>query len=235
MPEYVKSFSKLLDELSNYKYHKKEVFDDFTTIAYLSIASQVYKLKDTQIKEYNRAKEKYSEDEFNKLVEMSQIAQNALEERHHDFLGEVFMSSELGNGNRGQYFTPYSLSQLLAQITLTDLDEQLNEKGYITLDEPASGSGGMIIAAAEVVSQKNHSPLTSMIVQATDVDYLCFKMAYIQLSLLNIPANVRQGNTLSLEITQEIYTPAGVYFLNNLNKKIVLSKDTQRIDLLKAS
>ena len=47
---------------------------------------------------------------------------------------------------------------------------------------------------------------------------MCFKMTYIQLSLLGISARVVQGDSLSLKFQQVLYTP--FYFVNGFQVKM---------------
>lgn len=49
-----------------------------------------------------------------------------------------------------------------------------------------------------------------MHVTAIDIDPVAAQMAYIQLSLLHIPAVIIQGNTLSMELRDQWVTPAHV-------------------------
>lgn len=58
-------------------------------------------------------------------------------------------------------------------------------------------------------------------------------MAYIQLTLLGIPAKVIQGDTLTLKFQQVLYTP--FYFLNGVYAKLkqTKEKDVKQIQVLK--
>ena len=55
-------------------------------------------------------------------------------------------------------------------------------------------------------------------ITATDVDLKCVHMAFLQLSLLNIPAVVVHGNSLSLEEYSHWFTPA--HILNGWDHKL---------------
>ena len=68
----------------------------------------------------------------------------------------------------------------------------------------------MVIAAAEEIKQAGFNPVNVFFAVAQDVDRKCCNMAYIQLSLLAIPAAVIWGNTLLLECREEWLT-AGYY------------------------
>lgn len=130
-----------------------------------------------------------------------------------DFLGDVAAELEIFDAKLGQLITPYPVSRLIAEMTLEDAGAIIAARGFITLQEPASGAGGMIIAAADVLEQKGFNPNSTLYVEALDVASLCFKMTYLQLSLRGVPATVRHANTLSLEIFESGHTPAFSSFL----------------------
>lgn len=70
----------------------------------------------------------------------------------------------------------------------------------------------MIIAAADVLARKGFDIGTELYVDAIDISPLCFRMSYLQTSLRGIPATIRRGNTLSLEMFDHAVTPAFVGF-----------------------
>lgn len=49
----------------------------------------------------------------------------------YDVLGSIYMELEIGNDHIGQYFTPSEVSNLCAQVVMTDLKKQLEEEGVI--------------------------------------------------------------------------------------------------------
>ncbi len=164
---------------------------------------------------------KYKKDDLQRFDQMFSIMVDELETSHYDFLGEIYMLLEMGNARTGQFFTPYHLSLAIAMMNLGDVKSQLQDKEFITIAEPACGSGGMIIAVREVLLNQGCNPSTDIYVEMTDVDELCFMMSYIQIALYGIAARVIHGNSLSMEIYREMFTP--VYFLNNFHFKRVLA------------
>jgi hypothetical protein len=133
-----------------------------------------------------------------------------------DFLGQVVGDLELTNGHMGQFFTPYDVSRMIAEMTLGDAGKLIRERGFITLMEPASGAGGMIIAAADVIEKQGFDVARQLYVDATDLSPLCFKMTYLQTALRGIPATIRRGNSLSLEMFDHAVTPTfGAFYLTH--------------------
>ena len=75
----------------------------------------------------------------------------------------------------------------------------------------------MIIAFAESLKDNGYNYQHQLYVEAIDIDELCFKMTYIQLSLLGIPARVIRGDSLSMQYYEMIYTP--FYFIADFSTK----------------
>lgn len=72
----------------------------------------------------------------------------------------------------------------------------------------------MTLAVAEELRELGHDPLCSLWVYAIDIDPLAAVMAYIQLSLIGIPAAVTIGDALNDGGNKRTrYTPA--HYLGN--------------------
>lgn len=208
--EKISEFNKIMQSL-DYSKSRVQIFSDFLSLSTYSIANVFYRSPELEDR-YKMVAKNYKPEQLNLFSKLLMIVVEALEEESNDFLGTCFMSNDMGSEYKGQFFTPYHVSMMMAQTTLGNVKELVKEKGYITISEPCSGAGGMIIACREVFIQQGCNPSTQMFVEAIDIDDLCFKMSYIQLSLLGIAAQVVRGNTLSMEYFETLLTP--VYFLN---------------------
>lgn len=138
---------------------------------------------------------------------------NALETAPGDVLGAAFGELELLNAARGQFFTPYTVCQFMAQATLgtgEDAKALINRNGFVRALEPACGAGAMVIALAEAMRAQGINYQRHLHVTAVDIDPRAVHMAYIQLSLLHVPAILIVGNSLSLEMRETWFTPAHV-------------------------
>lgn len=62
-----------------------------------------------------------------------------------DFLGKMFMELNLGNNWKGQFFTPYSVCEMMAGCTIGNVDAEISEKGFISICDPACGAGATLI------------------------------------------------------------------------------------------
>ena len=76
----------------------------------------------------------------------------------------------------------------------------------------------MIIAYAETMKEKGYNYQHQLYVEAVDIDDICFKIAYIQLSLLGIPAKVIRADSFAMRYFEVYYTP--FYFMSNFEYKL---------------
>lgn len=200
--DYKKEFINCMKSIDNSR-NDYEIFSDFLTLASLSVTNAV-KFNQEYENEYLQTIRKYSKNQ-GKFPELLAIVVNAFEQNNfQDFLGEVFMQCGFGSKRNAQFFTPYHVSEFMAQITLLETD--LN-KDYITLSDPCCGAGGMIIAGAEVLYKRDINPQTKMFFVAQDIDKKCFEMTYIQTSLIGLAGQVIWGDTLTLTSNRFYNTP----------------------------
>lgn len=194
-----------------------EVFSDFITLA----ASELDMARIRTPENIAFSREicaKYSESDISNLHALFGLMVCALEAKFHDFLGAIFMELELGDDLNGQYFTPYHLQSLMAKLLMPDIDETIRREGFMTVSDPASGAAGMIVAYAEYLLESGYNPSEQMFGSCIDIDPIAADMAFIQLSLLGIPAEVVTGNTLTMQLNRVRYTP--VYYINNFEKRL---------------
>lgn len=153
-------------------------------------------IRDEREAAYMKLVETYGDD-MNKFSECFALLVKLFEYQSHDWLGEIYMEGEFSNKHLGQFFTPYHVSKLMAELTFDE--DKLKEKGKLALYEPTVGAGGMIIAMAETMLEKGYNPQTQLEVHCTDLDTNALLMAYVQLSLLGIPAICEVKNALALD------------------------------------
>jgi hypothetical protein len=208
---HLKEFRKGIESLAG-RYHIWQVFEDWTEAAAIELHQATYVMvsgrKNTEVeKQYMDIISRYDPEDVRKVFPTLFLhVVEGLQEEPCDFLGQAFMELDLGSHWHGQFFTPYHLSKMMAQMTL----QEIPDKGVITISEPACGSGGLLVACAEVLRDREIDPTFRMHAVATDVDSTCFNMAYIQLSLMGISAEVCLGNTLSCEVRRYWRTFASV-------------------------
>jgi type I restriction-modification system DNA methylase subunit len=206
--QHKKNLIKLIEQVS-YRHSTWKVFSDFVELASLSISNSVDKTQyETREKRYLEIIKTYERTEGELFPKMLGELILALEDKMTDILGEIFMELELGNKWKGQFFTPMSVCKMTAQVLLENVESIIQEKGFVTISEPACGGGALIIALADVMKDKNINYQQTMKVTAVDLDIKAVHMCYLQLSLLGIPAIILHGNTLSLDVYSQWKTPA---------------------------
>lgn len=203
--EFIRKITKLDRSLSN-----RDKFRDFCELAYCAYAKLAAPTKeraDELEAQYMRIVDRYQDkDTVRAYPELLAIAQMAVEDGGCDFLGEVSGQLEVLDSYKGQFFTPYSVSRMMAQMLIKDADKVLEQDGYITILEPASGAGGMVLACADVIQGLGYNPMTSMLVHTIDISPLCYHMCYLQLTWRGVPAFVNLGDTLRLEMYEGAWT-----------------------------
>lgn len=179
------------------KYSEYEVFTDWIRCTALAISNTVQLLhnevwKDRE-KTYIDTMKKYEQEEREKLCIMTAMLAETMCDVMEDVLGGIYMDAGMGSKSAGQFFTPYHLSQVCAELALPEPDET----GKIHINEPSCGGGGMIIAAAESMRKRGINYQKHLEVVAQDLDWKSVYMCYVQLSLYGIRAVCVQGNTLA--------------------------------------
>ena len=134
----------------------------------------------------------------------------ALEENpDQDLLGQLYMELELGSHWHGQFFTPYSICQMMTQTTMDEelVKAQVSDRGYITVNDPACGAGATLVAA---INRLNRLGIGQgrYLVSGNDIDRVAAQMCYIQLSTLGAAGWVAITNTLSDPVTGDPIMPA---------------------------
>lgn len=185
------------------KYSTYEIFSDWIKCCALAISNQSDLFQDNEIwknreQEYLATIQKYTSEETQEFARMLSELAFALEDEITDVLGEVYMDAGMGNKSTGQFFTPYHLSEAIAGVAIP---ADVSPAKPLILNEPSTGGGGMIIAAAEILKGRGLNPQKCIKVIAQDLDWKGVYMTYLQLSLLGIKAIVVQGNTLSEPFT----------------------------------
>ncbi|EAT7399716.1 SAM-dependent DNA methyltransferase [Salmonella enterica subsp. enterica serovar Bonariensis] len=204
-----------------------EVFSDFLSLAASELDIARIRTPES-IEHCRKICARYEASDIANMQEMFCLMVCALEAKFHDFLGAIFMELELGDNFRGQYFTPYHVQSLLARLLMQDVDETIRREGFVTVSDPESGAAGMIVAYAEYLLEAGYNPSEHMFGSCIDIDPVAADMAFIQLSLLGIPAEVVTGNTLTMQLNRVRYTP--VYYINNFGKRL---DDQRRISAMR--
>lgn len=203
--EFLEVFKKLI-----YCHRAWDVWRDFVIMFACSLSNAADKGHyDEREKRYLKIIKKYSKTEQALFPELAAHTVMALEKNpEQDFLGDIFMSLNLGNGANGQFFTPYYVCDLMAKIAMgEDVAHQVKEKGYITINDSCCGAGATLIAgiheARRQLEKVNLNFQNHVLVVAQDIDEIVALMCYIQLSLLGVAAYIKVGNSLTEPMTTD--------------------------------
>ncbi len=206
-----KEFISLLTQNTGTR-DKWQVFCDFVELAAITISNQCdYVHREEREERYLKLAGTYSRLEMDRFCSMLSCvfaSSRLTKDDPLDFLGEIYHELELHNKWKGQFFTPMPLCSLMAEFQMADAGKILSEKSYITVNDPCSGSGALLLGYAGVMKRHKIDYQEKMRAVATDIDLKCVHMAYIQLSLYGIPAVIIHGNTLTVEEWSHWFTPA---------------------------
>lgn len=215
MGAHRKAIVKTIQTLA-YGRHTYQVFEQFLEMTAVSISNAVT-LQSAEWQEredrYLRIASQYKPEELGQVTSLLGMLTLELEEAMSDVLGPVYHELELHNKWAGQFFSPYSICQMMAKMTVGTSDPHglIVDRGYLTACEPCAGSGAMVIALAEELRAQGINYQQSLHVTACDIDLKCVHMTYLQLSLLNVPAVVLHTNSLGSESPWSAwYTPAHI-------------------------
>ena len=212
--ELQKQFIKAFDRLAHHR-ERHDVLADFLEMAVCAVRKRTLPpgpAADALEDRYMAVVKRNTPEDVRAMPELFGIAALAVQNGGCDFLGQVVVELELPNDHMGQFFTPYDVSRMMAEMTMQDAGQVIAARGFVTLHEPASGAGGMVVAAADVLEKQGFDIGRQLYVDAIDLSPMCFRMSYLQASLRGVPATIRRGNTLSREMFEQAVTPAFLPF-----------------------
>ena len=195
-----------------------EVWADWITLSACSISNAVgLGAQGGAGKTYRTIQEKYTPAEIDAMGQMLGMVTAALEENpDQDLLGDLFMQLELGNDHNGQFFHPLQHLQGHGGPELPQPGRQIQEKGWISVNDPACGAGALLVALANECTRQDINYQQTVLFTAQDIDYAVGMMCYIQLSLLGCPGYVAIGDTIAHPATA-------------LDRRGLLPKDAENI------
>lgn len=197
--KFLKSFQKL-----TYRHRAWDVWRDYILLHACSISNVLDKENyDQREKRYLKIINQYSKEEQAIFPELAAYTTMALDQnQEQDFLGKMFMRLNLGDRSTGQFFTPYHVCELMAEITMDDVEEEVKRKGYVSVNDPCCGAGATLIAGVHAIRkrlEKCDPPMNyqnHVLVITQDIDEIVALMCYVQLSLLGVAGYIKVGNSI---------------------------------------
>jgi type I restriction-modification system DNA methylase subunit len=185
-------FRSILERLAH-RHDIRRVFDAFTRFAACALAAQT---RETEYLEEVKHWERTDLDLF--AATLGTLINEMESQPFTDLIGAYYMEFALSsNGQQwhGEYHTPKPICDLMARITLGDM-ESFPAEGPITVCEPACGAGAMILSVGEACSSEVRRRLR---VTAIDINRTACDMAFINTTLWGIPTRIIHGNSMSHE------------------------------------
>jgi type I restriction-modification system DNA methylase subunit len=216
---HFREFNKLFEQLI-YRHNVPNVFDDFLS---LSISALALGRAETIYKETIARYQPQEQPMFGKMfaaMVMAYEERSSTDGAWCDILGEFFEehNGKFGRDARGQFFTPPSVCNFMAQITAA---EQEPTKDTVTVNDCACGSGRNLIAHSRV-NPRNR--LRSFYV-GQDVDQRCVKMTAINMAMYGLAGVSIHMNTLTMEIWggYRVYLPETCLGISPMSKAECIS------------
>ena len=192
---YKKEFLSIFNSLCG-RHGRWEVWSDFIQLTAIDISNVTDKANaPKRAADARNIAKKYSEDEIKRMAEMLMQMVYAIDEKpDQDFLGELYMTCELGNDHAGQFFTPYSVCQAMSEISFDPA--RFEDIGFVSVNDCACGAGALLVSFANVCKRHDINYQQKVMFVAQDIDYTVGLMCYIQLSLMGCAGYVVIGGTL---------------------------------------
>ncbi len=219
-PPTDQAYTKIFQTLT-YRFSPWEVWKDFIVMYACALANPFDKVHyQEREKLYLEIIGKYDKKEQALFPQLAAEVVNALEENpEQDFLGKLFMDFGLGNHAAGQFFTPYHVCECMAKMTVGNIVPQIEEQGYIVMNDCCCGAGATLIAGiheARRALEGKFNWQNHILVTGQDIDRTTALMCYIQLSLLGAAGYIKIGNSLTEPMnandTSENYWFTPMYF-----------------------
>ena len=150
---------------------------------------------------YRQCLDRYTGQQGQEFGRLLGLYVDAVEDQpFHDILGEIFMRLDVNSVRAGQFFTPAPIAEMMArmQFCRDDFERAVQEKGVVTVCDPAVGSGVMLLAFAKVVhAELGRWGTGKLRLYGTDIDQRCVLMCRIQLRMNGLDAVGRIAGQVS--------------------------------------
>ena len=151
---YIRNVLKLF-EAHGHRHDRYTLFSDCMELIAISISNSVdIRSRDHREARYLEIVGRYDRPTVEMFPRILGEITMAQESAPGEVLGSIFTALEIHNKNRGQFFTPYPVCQMMVEVTLGDVQSAralIADKGYVSAMEPACGAGAMVIALAQAM------------------------------------------------------------------------------------
>lgn len=210
---------KVLNKIA-YRVHINQVFKDFLQMVVSAFCKGLDEKKyDECVKNYNTEEQKLFSEALGTLIKDYDI-KSSKDGDWCDIIGHIFeeVNSKHTASQNGQFFTPISICNLMAQM--------VNDKQGENVIDPSCGSSRNLIAHSRL---KPNNRL-EYFYTGMDLDYRCCLMSVINFLMFGMRGVIIHCDTLKLKIYQgwRIYLPETGLFVEPLTsqqcKQYIFSK-----------
>lgn len=213
-----------LEAIHHFGYSYATIFNDFVDTILVSLLSLsdnleqpnfIEKLKankltgiyeDQYLQLVDKYKENKSKPQGERPIDYIAKAWGALQketkELDEDILGEIYMT-KVSFGEHGQFFTPMPVTNFMAQI--------VGATGK-TVSDPCCGSGRMFLSMNKLNKD--------MFCIGVDLSSACAKMTALNMWLFDINADIYEGNSLTMKMSQLWRIRKGGFMYHELVKEM---------------
>ncbi len=141
IPNYKKQIIKTLESITSSGVSSYDIFDDFLNIALdslerlsdhvRSMAKTGKPAEDTEEvqKRFERLRARYRDPVyFDRFAEAFGYLILSAEDDWNDTIGDIYMEFGISNKHSGQFFTPFHIAKLIAEISMTDIPAIVHER-----------------------------------------------------------------------------------------------------------
>jgi len=125
-----------------------------------------------------------------------------------DLLGPFHSWIGMDNSRTGQFFTPWTVAVAMALMSLgskEEIEKQIAEKGYISINDPTCGAGGTLLAAANAL-QGMGIDCSNVVFYGQELMPTTAYTCFVQCALSGLPAVIGHGDTLKMDTFQTFTT-----------------------------
>lgn len=181
-----------------HKQNYDEIFFDWVRCMFYTYSNTCNKIgAEDREEKYKNIVKKYGEGIINVFIECNVELIRLFEKNIDDYLGKIHHKLEVHNKMKGQFFTPFHISKLMAETRVNELIKELNSKKRIKIMDAACGSGCLILGILAVLKEKGINYQNKIFISCSDLDENVIQMAYIQLTLADAKARCKNEDALT--------------------------------------
>lgn len=178
-----KDILKELEAIINRGYSSWNVFEDWLSLMFYALQRNESEYLSV-VKKY-RNTDSMGTREIDHFCKAFALLMLKMKETNRELLGDLYMQWEISSKYAGQFFTPWNICVMMAQMVRTEGKK---------ICDPACGSGVMFIAYAKTMTNEQ---LDNKLFVGQDIDFTCVMMCALNLTFFNLNGIVIWGDSLA--------------------------------------